>query len=194
MANLPDKYDLLSEIRKDPLQKMNVGRRDPKARKVLEELTITGPRAILPGQLAAFEYRTPMMKEELEYYDASPVTLFFGLIDTPEGKRVIGWNIHYYPPKIRYQLTAKVLDMFRDTYSKYWDKAVDKEISQLEYHKLLSALRKAKLDFGVRMYDPSLMAKIRPIPVEHWKEAVFTEGRFMKKTRDLIMKYWANHL
>ena len=64
-----------------------------------------------------------MMKEELEYYDASPVTLFFGLIDTPEGKRVIGWNIHYYPPRIRYQLTAKVLDMFRDTYSKYWDKA-----------------------------------------------------------------------
>ena len=57
---------------------------------------------------------------------------------------------------------------------------------------LLKQLQKAKLDFGVRMYVPQLMANIRPIPPMYWQKAVFTEGHFKKETRAQILSYWKN--
>jgi hypothetical protein len=57
---------------------------------------------------------------------------------------------------------------------------------------LIAQLQKAKLDFGIRMYIPKLMASVTPIPVKDWQKVVFTEGRFKKQTRDAILKYWRN--
>jgi hypothetical protein len=56
----------------------------------------------------------------------------------------------------------------------------------------MKQLEKAKLDFGVRQYDPSLCGKIIPLPTEAWAKAVFTEGHFKKETREKIMQYWKN--
>ena len=40
--------------------------------------------------------------------------------------------------------------------------------------------------------DPKLMDKITPIPTKYWQKAVFTEGRFKKRTREAILNYWKN--
>ena len=190
MGSIPRNYDLTKDTKSLPLYKSNVKRRDAKSRDIIEENDIARPRSIMVGQLATFLYLHPKTKVDLEYYDASPVTLFFGTFSTEEGKRVIGWNIHYYPPKIRLQMMAKVLDLFGNLYKDYWDDPVDKKLPRIRYHDLLNRLKAAKLDFGVRMYDPRLMKKIRPIPVSQWKYAVLTEGQFKKQTREAILQYW----
>ena len=187
----PKNFDMLKAIREEKLYKSNVQRRDANARKFVDEnYDIKGKPAILPGQLIMFNYFEPKTKEELQYYDAMPCTIFFGIVNTKNGKRVIGFNIHYYPPRIRYQLMNRIFEIFRPMYEKQFNEPLKEEMSYFNYKMLISQLQKAKLDFGIREYIPQLMAKIIPIPVSGWQKAVFTEGHFKKETREQILNYW----
>lgn len=187
----PKNFDLYKAIREESLYKNNVVRRDKQVRKYIDEnLDVKGNPSVLPGQLVMFDYFEPATKEDLEYYDAMPCTIFFGIANTKNGKRVIGFNIHYYPPRIRYQVMNRIFEIFKPLYLKAWNDPIKKEISYFNYKMLIEQLQKAKLDFGIRMYIPNLMASITPIPTKDWSKAVFTEGRFRKQTREAILKYW----
>lgn len=175
------------------LYKANIQRRDKSVRKFIDEsVQKKSTGSITPGQLVMFNYFQPKTEEQLKYYDAMPCTIFFGIIKTKEGPRVIGFNIHYYPPRIRYELLDRIFDIFKPFYLESWNGALDSEISEFNYKMLIRQLQKAKLDFGIREYIPSLMAKITPIPPMYWQKAVFTEGRFKKETRAQILTYWKN--
>ena len=90
------KYSLHDDIREQKLYKANVKVRDKVARKYLSEnYESSNASKIFPGQLVMFNYFEPKTKEDLKYYDAMPVTIFFGIHNTEQGKRVIGFNIHY---------------------------------------------------------------------------------------------------
>ena len=187
----PKDFDMLKAIRSEKIYKYNIKYRDKHARNfVNENYDIKGKPAILPGQLIMFNYLEPKTKEELQYYDAMPCTIFFGIVNTKNGKRVIGFNIHYYPPRIRYQLMNRIFEIFRPIYEKQFNEPLKEEMSYFNYKMLISQLQKAKLDFGIREYIPQLMAKIVPIPVSGWPKAVFTEGHFRKETREQILNYW----
>lgn len=189
----PKNFDMLKAIRAEKLYKSNVQRRDKAARQFVDEnYNIKGKPSILPGQLIMFNYFEPATKEQLEYYDAMPCTIFFGIVNTKNGKRVIGFNIHYYPPRIRYQLMNRIFEIFKPIYEKQFNEPLKEEMSYFNYKMLISQLQKAKLDFGIREYIPQLMAKIIPIPVSGWQKAVFTEGHFRKETREQILNYWKN--
>lgn len=186
-------YSLIKTIRSEKLYKANIQVRDKYARKYIDENLATDTKnSIIPGQLITFEYFEPKTKEELEYYDAMPCTIFFGVHKTKEGLRVIGFNIHYFPPKMRYQVLDKIFELFKSDYKKAWNNPLSTELSGFKYDMMINTLKKAKLEFGVRMYDPKLMNKITPIPFLDWSKAVFTEGRFKHRTRIAIMKYWSN--
>lgn len=173
------------------LYKANVKRRDASVRKYIDENVSTKSKtSIMPGQLIMFNYFQPKTEEQLKYYDAMPCTIFFGTIKTKEGPRVIGFNIHYYPPKIRFMLMDRIFDIFKPMYLESWDTSLPEEISDFNYKMLIRQLQKAKLDFGIREYIPQLMHKITPIPPAHWQKAVFTEGRFKKETREQILNHW----
>ena len=139
-----------------------------------------------------FNYFQPKTEEHLQYYDAMPCTIFFGTFQSKAGLRVLGFNIHYYPPRIRYQLMDYIFEIFKPIYLRNWDKTLSTEISAMNYKMLITQLQKAKLDFGVREYIPSLMTSIKPIPPMYWQKAVFTEGHFKKETREQILNYWKN--
>lgn len=187
----PKNYDLLKDIRSQKLYKSNVGTRDKVARQYLtENYDSKTTKAILPGQLVMFNYFEPKTKEDLEYYDAMPVTIFFGIYNAKEGKRVIGFNIHYFPPKMRYQIMERIYEIFKPFYMKSWSEPLTTELSHFDYHWMIEQLEKAGLEFGVRQYIPSLCAKVVPLPTEAWSVAVFTEGAFKKRTREAIMNYW----
>ena len=202
IAKPPKNFQLIKAIRgykqgdnpgEKSLHKANIKRRDTNVRKFVDaNVDIKTRKKILPGQLIMFNYFEPKTKEQLQYYDAMPCTIFFGTFKTADGLRVLGFNIHYYPPRIRYQLMDKIFDIFRGTYMRNWDKTISTEISDISYKMLIHQLQKAKLDFGVREYIPSLMAKITPIPPMYWQKAVFTEGHFRKETREQILNYWKN--
>lgn len=189
----PKDFDMLKAIRKEKLYKENVRRRDSQARKYIDEnVQSYGSNTILPGQLIIFNYFDPATKEQLEYYDAMPCTIFFGIINTKNGKRVIGFNIHYYPPRIRFQLLNRIYEIFKPIYSKQFYEPLKEEMSYFNYRMLIDQLQKAKLDFGIREYIPGLMSKITPIPAAEWPKAVLTEGHFRKETREQILNYWKN--
>ena len=175
------------------LYKANIKKRDTSVRKFIDEsVKIKNNSTILPGQLVMFNYFQPKTEEQLKYYDAMPCTIFFGIVKTKEGPRVIGFNIHYYPPRIRYELMDRIFDIFKPFYLKSWNGELESEISDFNYRMLIRQLQKAKLDFGIREYIPQLMHKIQPIPPKYWQKAVFTEGRFKKETRTQILNYWKN--
>lgn len=189
----PKDFDMLKAIRAEKLYKYNVIRRDAGVRKFVDEnYDIKGKPAIMPGQLIMFNYFEPATKEKLEYYDAMPCTIFFGVVKTKNGPRVIGFNIHYYPPRMRYQLMNRIYEIFKPIYSKTFNEPLKEEMSYFNYKMLISQLQKAKLDFGIREYIPNLMAKIIPIPVSGWSKAVLSEGHFRKETRQQILNYWKN--
>lgn len=175
------------------LHKANIQKRDTRVRKLVEnEIKPTNSAKIFPGQLVMFNYFTPKTQEQLQYYDAMPCTIFFGIVKTKEGPRVIGFNLHYYPPKIRYQVIDRIFEIFKPLYLDSWDKALQEEMPDFNYKMLIRQLQKAKLDFGIREYIPNLMHKITPIPPMYWQKAVFTEGHFKKETRAQILNYWKN--
>lgn len=177
------------------LHKLSVLNSNEKSRKFLiKNIKSTGPIDIYPGQLIIFNYYNPQNKEDLKYYDAKPCTIFFGNINTDEGKRVIGFNIHYYPPKIRYIILNKIFELYKNIYLKNWNESLDKDIADFNYKTLIRKLQEQGLDFGVRMYIPKLMGDIKPIPPKYWAKAVYTEGLFKKSTRENIMNYWRMRL
>lgn len=194
VEKMPDDFDLLKTIRSEKMYKSNVGRRDVSARKQIYEhcknIRRTPMDKIVLGQMLMFDYMEPKTKEDLEYYDAMPCTLFLGVRQTKEGPRVIGFNIHYYPPRMRYRIVNYLFMMYRDAYKKAWNKGLKEDLSGFEYEQFLAQLKKAKLEFGIRMYIPNLIQNIRIVPFKYWSKAVFTEGMFKKVTRMAIMNYW----
>lgn len=192
-SKAPKDFDMLKAIRAEKHYKSNVKRRDVAVRKYVDEnLAVKGRPSVLPGQLVMFNYFEPATKEKLEYYDAMPCTIFFGIVKTKNGPRVIGFNIHYYPPKIRFQLMNRIYEIFKPIYGKQFDKPLTEEMDYFNYKMLISQLQKAKLDFGIREYIPNLMASVVPIPVKDWPKAVLTEGHFRKEIREQILNYWKN--
>lgn len=200
----PKDFELIKQIRgknqgdivgEAQLYKANIKVRDTKVRKYVDKnLEVGNRRQIFPGQLIMFNYFEPAHKEELEYYDAMPCTIFFGVVDTENGKRVLGFNLHYYPPKIRYALMDRIFEIYKPIYLKSWNDVLKRRISQFNYKVFIELLKKSRLDFGIRMYIPRLMNKVTPIPPNTYAKAVFTEGRFKKKTREQILNYWRNKI
>lgn len=194
--NLPQQagpgYSLLKQVENTPYYKeSHVSRNDARARSFIEDhCPIAGPGRIVPGQLILFKYLEPKTKEDLEYYDASPCTIFFNVVNTQEGKRVLGFNIHYYPPKMRYQIMNTIFNIYKPILTKYFKEGTKTEIDAFDYNYLIDSLQKAGLEFGVRMYIPQLIKEVRKVPPQLWHVAVFTEGWFKKRTRAAIMKYW----
>ena len=191
------KYSLIDQIKKSPLFEKTPGDSDPRAREFINEhIETTNANKINPGQLIMFNYFEPKTKEDLEYWDGQPCTIFFNTVETTQGKRVLGFNIHYYPPKMRFQVMNTIFNIYKPIYSKYFKIGQPQSLDAFDYRYLIDSLEKAGLEFGVRMYIPNLIDKVQPIPPQLWHIAVFTEGRFKKQTRVAVMnhwKQWMNH-
>lgn len=194
VEKMPKDYDLQSAIKKDKVYKSNVIRRDKSVRKFFEQAqnkVPADPNKLKVGSLYLMNYFEPKYGEELEYYDAMPCVIFFGRCKNKEGqRRILGFNIHYYPPRIRYQVLGRIMEIYKPFYSDNWNDDKPGDMGYFTYLMLIDQLKKAKLDFGVRMYIPDLIGKCKLVTPKNWQKAVFTEGRFKKRTRAAIMNYW----
>jgi hypothetical protein len=185
-------FSLIKAIKANPLYR--ISNRDGRARKILEDYKNSNDNAktsktfIVPGQLVLFKYLNPKNIEELEYYDASPLTIFFNIVNTENGRRVLGFNLHYFPPQLRYIIIDKIFEIYKPVYKKYFETGVNKDIDAFDYNYLIEALNRQNLGFAVRMYIPSLIGDTLIVPPEKWSDAMFTEGWFKKETRARIMQ------
>lgn len=185
------KYSLIDQIQKSPYFGKSPSEYDPRARSFINEhVETSSSNNINPGQLIMFNYFEPKTKEDLEYWDGMPCSIFFNTVQTTQGKRVLGFNIHYYPPKMRFQVMNTIFNIYKPIYSKNFKKGTAHSIEAFDYQYLIDSLEKAGLGFGVRMYIPELIDAVQKIPPQMWHIAVFTEGRFKKQTRAAILKHW----
>ena len=188
----PKKFSLITEVKKNPLYKLS--NRDKRARAVLEQdkknAKLTSKNNIVPGQLVLFKYLNPKNADELEYYDASPCTIFFGIFNSSNGKRVLGFNIHYFPPQLRYNIMQQIYEMYKPVYRKYFETGVSRDLDAFDYSYLTDELSRHHLAFAVREYIPSLIGDTYIVPPKMWPVAMFTEGWFKKETRKTIMAYF----
>lgn len=190
---MPKDFHLIDAIRKEKDYKSNNAKRDKYSRKFLNEsCSEVPPSKMVTGSLYLMEYFEPKTKEELEYWDAMPCSILFGRFKTKDGEpRILAFNLHYFPPRMRFVIMDRIFEIFKPFYKKQWlNQKSNKDMEYMEYMMIVHQLKKAKLDFGVREYIPSLVGSCLFIPPAHWSKAVLTEGKFKKTTRDNIISYW----
>lgn len=178
-------------IQNHPLAKKPTNMRSKLAyRELMTELKPTH-KYLLPGQIAMFGYRNPKYKEELEYYDATPCVLFFGITRTKDNViREIGFNLHYYPPYARMRILNTVYEVFKSYYQKYFNDAPTRPNRFVDYNLLKRMLRRQKIAFGLRMYIPVLRGTTYVVPTRLVPTLSYTEGHFSGATLANIRKFW----
>ena len=147
---------------------------------------------LLPGQLCIFHYSTPKYKEELEYYDSTPLTLFCGITRTDDNViREIGINLHYYNPFTRIKIINKIYEHFKTWFNKNFNDITGKPNTWISYSEVKHIMNtNTKIGFGVKMYIPVLRGASYVLPTRLVPTACFTEGHFSKATLQQIYHFW----
>lgn len=185
-------YDLQTAIDNHPLAHRPFAIRSKTAYAgIMRELKPT-KKYLLPGQLVLFNYPQPKYSEELEYYDASPLTLFCGIMRTKQGViREIGFNLHYFPPFARFKILQNVYNRFKPYWVKFFNDPSDKPNMIISYDAVKHIMRtNMHIRFGLKMYVPTLRGASYVIPTRLMPTAALTEGRFAKATINQVFKYW----
>lgn len=187
-----NEYQLDEAINEHPLAKRPTTIRSKLAYKeILHNAKIT-KKYLLPGQVILFHYAEPKFKEELEYYDRTPFTLFLGITRTNEGNiREVGINLHYYPPFARARILAHTYNVFKPYFDKNFNEVTGKPNTFISYKRLKHIMkRNLKLAFGIKMYIPVLRQASWMIPTRLLSTAMYTEGHFSKATLQQVYHFW----
>lgn len=185
-------FRLDEAINVHPLVKRPTSIRSKLAYSEILKLMKPTKKYLLPGQIVLFHYSEPKFKEELEYYDASPLTLFCGITRTDDGNiREVGINLHYYPPFTRIRLLNSIYTHFKPFFDKNFNEVDGKPNTWISYSAVKHlAKASAKIGFGVKMYIPVLRGASYVLPTRLVPTACFTEGHFSKATLQQIFHFW----
>jgi hypothetical protein len=158
---------------------------------IMENKNITA-KYLLPGQICMFSYNDPKTIDELEYWDKTPLTLFFGAFRTKNGDiREIGLNLHYYPPFTRRKILVKVYETFKSYFQKCFNHPQHKPNTFMDYKTLKHLIgRDSKIAFGVKEYVPMLRGITYVIPTKMLPIAFYTEGHFSRATIMQVQQFW----
>lgn len=189
----PEDYDFKKDVKQDTLYNAVLTKRDAgERRKLFRKYRGMSARNIKPGMLMMFNYNKPKTKEQLEFYDAKPVSLFFGRVRTDEGIRVVAFNIHMMPRHARVSFLNDILKEYDDFYKDNWSEIWTRTVKKFKFNRIMKIIDNNSLNYIVRMYIPDLMEGVKFIPPEGWAMASNTEGHFKKKTLQNVIKRWKN--
>ena len=185
-------YQLDEAINNHPLVKRPTAIRSKLAYKEIIHNTKPTKKYLLPGQVVLFHYAEPKFKEELEYYDRTPFTLFFGITRTKDGNiREVGINLHYYPPFARARILNHTYEVFKPYFDKNFNDVTGKPNTFISYDRLKHLMRtNLKIAFGIKMYIPVLRQASWVIPTRLLSTAMYTEGHFSKASLQQIFHFW----
>lgn len=185
------KFNMQLAIDNHPLSHKPTNMRSKLAYKEIMTEVQQSPRYMLPGMFAMFGYRTPKYKEQLQYYDATPAVIFFGITRTKESTiREVGFNLHYFPPFARAKIINLVYDVFKAYYNKYFNEVPSRPNRFIDYNTLKKMLNRYGIGFGLRMYIPVLRGKTYILPTRMIPTLAYTEGHFNDATLGQIQRYW----
>lgn len=185
-------YQLDEAINEHPLARRPTSIRSKLAYKeILHNAKLT-KKYLLPGQVVLFHYAEPKFKEELEYYDKTPFTLFLGITRTNDGNiREVGLNLHYYPPFSRTRILTHTYNVFKPYFDKNFNEVTGKPNTFISYDRLKHLMKaNLKIAFGIKMYIPVLRQASWLIPTRLLSTAMYTEGHFSKASLQQIFHFW----
>lgn len=185
-------FDMLENIDASALAQKGGHVRSKLAYKFIMQMKNITAKYLLPGQICLFSYNDPKTKNQLEYWDKNPLTLFFGTFRTQNGDiREIGLNLHYYPPYARKQILVKVYETFKSYFEKCFNSPTHKPNALMDYRTLKHIISSdAKIAFGVKEYVPSLRGITYVMPTKLLPIAFYTEGRFSRATIRQVQQFW----
>lgn len=185
-------YNFLESVNDHPFAKKPTVVRSKLAYKTIINNLKPTSKYLLPGQICLFNYGEPKYKEDLEYYDKTPLVIFFGITRDKKGNiREIGLNLHYYPPFARAKILNTIYNVFKRYFVKYFNKQPDAPNTFISYNRLMHIINKNKhLAFGIKMYIPYLRGTSYVIPTKLLSTVYYTEGNFSKATLQQIFKFW----
>ena len=185
-------YQLDEAINNHPLVKRPTAIRSKLAYKEIIHNTKPTKKYLLPGQVVLFHYAEPKFKEDLEYYDRTPFTLFLGITRTKDGNiREVGLNLHYYPPFARARILNHTYEVFKPYFDKNFNDVTGKPNTFISYTRLKHLMRSnLKIAFGIKMYIPVLRQASWLIPTRLLSTAMYTEGHFSKASLQQIFHFW----
>lgn len=178
-------------IQNNPLVKKPINMRSKMAYREIMTTIKPSTKYLLPGEIAIFNYSSPKLQAELDYYDATPMVLFFGITRTDKGViREVGFNLHYYPPFARMKILNTVYEVFKSYYIKYFNKSPHKANKFVNYRLLKRMLANQKIKFGLKMYIPVLRGNTYVLPTKLIPIGALTEGHFSGATLAQIKSFW----
>lgn len=185
-------YQLDEAINNHPLVKRPTAIRSKLAYKEIIHNTKPTKKYLLPGQVVLFHYAEPKFKEELEYYDRTPFTLFLGITRTKDGNiREVGLNLHFFPPFARARILTHTYNVFKPYFDKNFNDVTGKPNTFISYKQLKHLMRSnLKIAFGIKMYIPVLRQASWVIPTRLLSTAMYTEGHFSKASLQQIFHFW----
>lgn len=187
-------FRLDEAVNEHPLKRRPINLRSRLAYREILINTKATSKYLLPGQLSTFEYPNPKTEPDLEYYDRTPCTIFFGLTrDKKNNLREIGINIHYFPPFARVRVINTIYEVFKKYYQLQFNEEVHKVNRYINWPVLKRLCKKYKIGFAVKMYVPMLRRNTHIIPTRLWPTVLYTEGHFSKDTLQNIMTYWRHY-
>lgn len=194
-ADSIDQFRMDEALQNHPLSRRPTNIRSKLAYADILKICKPTKKYLLPGQLVMFGYAEPKYKEELEYYDATPLTLFIGITRTNDGNiREIGLNLHYFPPRIRFNILNTTYEVFKDHFKKCFNDPPTKPAGFINWKALKHLLkRNNKVAFGVKMYIPVLRGSSYVLPTRLFPTAAMTEGHFSKATLAQVQQFWRQY-
>lgn len=187
-----DEYQITEAINNHPLAKRPTNIRSKLAYKEIISNLKPTKKYLLPGQLCVFEYLEPKYKEDLDFYDRTPLVLFLGITRTNDGNiREVGLNLHLFPPFTRAKILNKTYQSFKPYFQKYFNEASNKPNTVISWDALKHIMKtNSKIAFGIRMYIPVLRSKSYVLPTKYISTAFFTEGHFSRATLQQVFRFW----
>lgn len=185
-------FKMNEAIESHPLAERPTSIRSKMAYSEILKLLKPTKKYLLPGQIVLFHYSEPKYKEDLEYYDASPLTLFCGITRTADGNiREVGINLHYYPSFTRIRVINAIYEHFKPFFDKNFNEINGKPNTWISYAAVKQlAKSSSKIGFGVKMYIPVLRGASYVLPTRLVPTACFTEGHFSKATLQQVFHFW----
>lgn len=185
-------FEMLESVNNHPFAKKPTNVRSKLAYSTIMKNLKPTRKYLLPGQICLFTYSEPKYKEDLEYYDRTPLVIFFGITRDKKGNiREIGFNLHYYPPYARAIILNRIYEIFKPYFDKYFNTPSSKPNTFISYKKLMYLINRNKhLAFGIKMYIPVLRGISYVIPTKLLPTVYYTEGNFSKATRQKIFSFW----
>jgi len=150
------------------------------------------------GTMYTFDYSNPKYKEELDFYNALPVSICLGHVMGEDGsKNMLGLNVTFIPPKIRVMILDALWKIFRTTHIEdNIDRIFEGNPASLKdlplyYDVLKKILDGSGFEFAVRSY---IYKRIKTEPriislVDWWRIATFT-SQWIKKVNIRAIYYW----